>query len=686
LKDQLKHPVAPPVPWEFLVRHKHHGFYRDDPWHWLRERNNPKVLAHLQAENAHTESWFAQTGNLPDLLYDELIGRIEESNCSATYPKDNYLYQSRIEKGQDYWAYYRKPRYTDGDWELYFDANAESEGEAYFDLGFLDISPDGRTLAYAIDTVGEESYTLRFRDLATGMDLPNHVENTSDDGEWDATGKIFYFVMEDATRRPERIYRYTPGIDPGSAELIYSEPDPLYYAGIFKSHDRKFLFAISESKETTEIHAMDAADGNGSFKRLFPRRKFIQYWVEHHEGDWLIRTNEGAPDFKLLRLPVGEADLTKAELIVPASETVRLTDILVLKDFLLLFERSNGLDRIRVRSLRDESEHVIQMQDPVYDLQESANVEFDTCFFNFTYSSPIRPSSTFRYNLNTRKSEILRSSRIPSGHDPEAYVVYRINAPAEDGVMIPMTILHLKTIELDGDNPAYMHAYGAYGDFVEAEFRTSWLTWLGRGFVVAIAHVRGGGLLGEKWYQDGKLEKKENSFHDFVACAEALIEKGYTRANRIVIEGGSAGGMLIGAVLNFRPELFRAAVASVPFVDVVTTMLDPNLPLTTIEYEEWGNPADKDVFERLLGYSPYDNVREAEYPALLATAGFNDPRVPYWEAAKWVAKLRKHQRGSNPILLKTNLDTGHSGASGRYEFWKEIATEQAFLLAAIESE
>ncbi|NDV62376.1 S9 family peptidase [Puniceicoccales bacterium CK1056] len=683
MNEHLPHSIRSVAP-ELPVKHQHHGVTRVDPWHWLRERENPNVLAHLKAENTHTENWFARTGNLRDEIYQDLIGRIEQSNCSAVYPKGDYFYQSRIRKGQEYRAYYRKQRLIKGDWELYFDANEESRGEAYFDLGLLDISPDGNILAYSIDTAGEESYILRFRNLATGEDLPGRIENTCAEGEWDASGKNFYFVMEDETRRPDRIYRHRVGTNPGDAELVYTEADPLYYASIYKSQDSQFLFAVSESKETSEIHFMEAHIAKGKFQILFPRRPSIQYSVDHHEGHWLIRTNEDAPDFKLLRLPVNETGLQTAEVMVPPSDKVRLNDLLVLKDFLLLFEQTGGLDRIRVKSLRGEPEHFIEMPDPVYDLQESINAEYDTNFFNFTVSSPIRPSSTFRYNLKTRQSKLLREAKVPSGHDPERYTTYRINATGEDGVRIPVTVVHLKALGMDGSHPLYIHAYGAYGETVECGFRTSWLTWLERGFVVAIAHVRGGGLLGESWYQDGKLEKKENSFRDFIACADCLIEKGYSKAGKILIEGGSAGGLLVGAAINMRPELFKAAVATVPFVDVVTTMLDPSLPLTTIEYEEWGNPQEPEVFRRLLAYSPYDNIRETEYPALLATAGFNDPRVPYWEAAKWVAKLRKNQKGKNPILLKTNLDTGHSGASGRYEYWKEIAAEQAFLLTAIQ--
>jgi oligopeptidase B len=671
------------VAWEQPVRHRHHGISREDPWHWLRERDNPKVIAHLEAENAYTASVMAPVQPLVEQLSRELLSRIEESNRSAPYPDGRYIYQSRIEKGENYRRYYRRPRSGEGEWVLYLDANKEAQSTAYFDLGFLDVSPDGNTLAYAIDTTGDESYTLRFRDLESGKDLPQQIEAVSPDGEWDASGTVYYYLLEDEARRPFRIMRYRLGDDPASATEVYHEADVQFFAGLYKSQDQGYLFAYSESQETTEVHFLDAADTGGAFTRLFPRRPFVQYWVEHQDGHWLVRTNENAPDFQLLSLPVGQSDLAGAAVLVPPREGVRLTDVQPLRHHLLLFERTNGLDRVRARDLRDGNEHCIEMPDTVYDLSPAVNAEYDTVFFDFSYSSPIRPSLTVRYNLDTRSREIIRETSVPSGHDPADYTAYRVEALSHDGVHVPMTILHRRDLAMDGSNPAYMYGYGAYGSSVEAHFRTSWLTWLQRGFVVAIAHVRGGGLLGEHWYQEGKLHKKENTFEDFIACAETLISSGYTRERRIVIEGGSAGGLLIGAVLNRRPDLFKAAVASVPFVDVINTMFDPSLPLTTFEYEEWGNPSEKAVFETLMSYSPYDNVHHADYPALLVTAGFNDPRVPYWEAAKWVAKLRKHQTGSAPILLKTNLETGHMGASGRYDAWKETAFEQAFLLSCL---
>ena len=679
----MKQPIAhlqPPEPSEFPVKHKHHGIVRVDPWHWLRERDDPRVLEHLHAENAWTESVMAGTSSLQEKLFAELVGRIEQDSISAPYPKGDYIYRSRISAGQEYRVYERCLRSgAEENWSVYFDANREAQGSPYFDLGFLDVSPDGRILAYATDIGGEESYTLRFRDLDTGKDLPWVVDAVTADGEWDATGTAFYFIREDETRRPYQTYRYILGADPDSATLVHEEPDPLYYVGIDKSQDGQWLFCISESKETTEVRAAPAHDPAASFSVLFPRIEGVEYWVEHYQGSWLVRTDAAAPDFRLLQVPVG-AGMEAAVELLPAREGVRLEAVLPLRGHLVVFERSAGLDRVRVIDTATGAAHLVRFPDAVYDLQAGANEEYATTRIRLNYASPIRPARTYAYDLESREFTLLRETQVPSGHDPGQYTTYRVTARSHDGVEVPMTIVHARDLPMDGSRPAYLHGYGAYGDTVEADFRTTWLTWLERGFTVAIAHVRGGGLLGEQWYQDGKLDKKQNTFLDFIACAETLIAKGYTTPQGLVIEGGSAGGLLIGAVLNERPDLFRAAVAAVPFVDVVNTMLDPSLPLTTFEYEEWGNPEDPDFFKAILAYSPYDNVRAAAYPALLVTAGYNDPRVPYWEAAKWVARLRKHQQGAAPILLKTNLETGHMGASGRYSYLRETALEQAFLL------
>ena len=650
------------------------------PHDWLRDGEDPRVLAWLKAENDCTEAVMAQTGNLREGLFQELRGRIEETNRSAALPDGPFLYQSRIEAGDDYPRYFRRPRSEDGSWMLYFDTVAEAAGSSYFDLGFLDLSPDGSILAYAIDTVGDEIYTIAFRDLQTGKDLPDRLQNTSPEGEWDASGLVYYFLREDATRRSNRIFRHCLGTDPENDLCLYTEDDPSFHAGIYKSQDGQFLFAVSESSDTTELHTLPASDPSAPFTLLFPRRPSIQSWVEHDQDHWLLRTNEEAPDFQLLRLPVDDPSLAQASVLVPPCPGVRLTDVLPLKDHLVLFERVEGLDRIRVRNKHDRSEYTLAMPDAVYDLQPSGNAEYDTPWLVCEYSSPIRPPRTVRYHLDTRQSEVLRQAAVPSGHDPAAYTAYRIHANAPDGTRVPVTVCHRHDLPRNRSAPAYLYGYGAYGETVEAGFQRSWLTWLERGFVVAVAHVRGGGLLGEDWYQAGKLQFKENSFHDFIAAAEGLVQENLTSSGNICIEGGSAGGMLIGVALNRRPELFFAALASVPFVDCLQSMLDPSLPLTTLEYGEWGDPREPAVHDRIRAWAPCENVRPKAFPPVLATAALHDTRVSFFEAAKWVSLLRENQSASAPILLHTSLDEGHMGPTGRYAALEDTAREQAFLL------
>lgn len=675
-------PIAEPVPYW----HNEHGQERPDPWHWLRERDNPKVTAYLTAENAYTDAYMQRMGDLPERLYKELVGRIEETDHSAPYYEGPFEYQARIEKGQNYRAYYRRAReQADAPWQCFFDANVAARDQNYFELGLFEISPDGNWLAYAIDTDGDEIYHLHFRDLRTGNDLPIVIANVSGEGEWDAASNAFFFIREDDSKRPWQIWRYPIGKPESEARIVYREDDPLFFLGIEKSQDGQFLFAVSTSKETSEV-AVAGSDFSEPFRVLIPRQTGTRYSVEHHSGNWWIHTNDNAPDFKLITVPMDEfplsaESLAQAGVLWPAQTGVRLNDVLPLREFAVFFERSNGLDRIRVRHLPSGNAHLIPTADSVYAIEGGHNAEFDTDTFDYSYSSPIRPWVTYRYNLHTTQQTAIDISKVPSGHDPEDYTVQRLLAQSADGTMVPFTLFHRKDLPRDGSRPAYLFAYGAYGDTEEPDFRRTLLTWLQRGWYVAIAHVRGGGLLGESWYQQGKLQFKQNTFSDFIAVAETLIAGQYTAADKLTIEGGSAGGLLIGAVLNQRPELFRAAIAAVPFVDVLSTMLDESLPLTTFEYEEWGNPNDPQFYHIIRSYSPYDNVRSQPYPAILATAGLNDPRVPYWEAAKWVANLRQNQTADQPILLKTHMEAGHSGSSGRYDYLRETAFEQAFLLS-----
>lgn len=671
-------PTTPP---EAPVKNKileAHDTRREDPYYWMKDKENPEVIQYLKDENAYTNAQLAHLEYFREKLYKELVGRIQESDTSAPYKKDGYYYYTRTEKGKNYALFCRKANSMDAAEEIYLDANQLAKDHEYFDLESVNVSPDGKRLAYAVDIEGDEIYTLHFQDLESGRPIGSPITGTSGSGEWDATGTLYYYLIEDSAKRPYRILRHELEQPDKEDVIVETEPDPLYFLGISKTQDERYLISYSVSKETTEMRYLPSDSRETSFALIMERKQNIQYWVEHHEGQWLIRTNEGSEDFKIVSAPVDEPENQRE--ILPHREGVRIDDILPLRHYWIFFERSQGLDQIRIKDLRKDESFLIEMPDEVYTLDEGHNAEYETDVFQFEYESPIRPRRVFNFNLPKREKSVIKKSIVPSGHDSNDYTAYRIYATTEDGTDIPMTVFHRKDLNKDGRNPAFLYGYGSYGATISPRFRPTWLTWLERGFVVAIAHVRGGGLLGESWYQDGKFLNKKNTFGDFITCAEKLIDNNFTKPDRLVTEGGSAGGLLIGAVLNQRPDLFKAAIAAVPFVDVVTTMLDASIPLTTFEYEEWGNPQDPEYFHYMRTYSPYDNVKHQEYPALLVTAGLNDPRVQFWEPAKWVAKLRDHKKDQNQLLLKTNMDAGHMGASGRYEYLKEVAFEQAFLL------
>lgn len=654
---------------------------RRDPFHWLRNRENPEVIEHLKAENAYTELKMAGAKPLEAKLYEELIGRIEEDWESCPYRDGDYFYTSRIAKGQSYHCYCRRLGSIESPEEVYFDANKAAAEHDYFDLAYLEISPDGRWLAYAIDTTGDEEYELRFRDLQTNEDLDTLIPAVSADGEWSSDGRHFYYTTESATRRADKVLRHRFGTSPDLDRLVYEEPNEHFFVGLYSSQDREYVFAYSISKETSEVHYLSGyADEQAEFQCILPRQTGIRYFAEHRNGRFLLRTNQGAVDFRLISIPVGSGPTEAVEEILPDRPGVQLKEILNLKSHLIAFECIRGQDQIRVLNWADRSSVVLEMPDPVYTLSDGNNEEYETDHFQFGYASPIRPSAVYAYDLRNGRSECLKSSKVPSGHNPDDYVVERHYAKAADGTEIPMTLFHRRDCVRDGLAPALIYGYGAYGETVSPGFSRGRLSYLKRGFTIALAHVRGGGFLGEEWYQSGKLEKKRNSFDDFIRCAEYLIEQRYTSSERLAAEGGSAGGLLVGSVVNERPDLFKAVLACVPFVDVVSTMLDESIPLTTFEYEEWGDPRNKTFFDCMLSYSPYDNVKPQAYPAMLVTAGLNDSRVQYWEPAKWVAKLRRAHTGTAPILLKTNLDAGHGGATGRYAAYQEVAFEQAFVL------
>lgn len=653
----------------------------------MRDREDPDVLAYLEAENVHTDAVMAGSGGLRERLYGEMIGRIEEDYASAPHRDGAYFYYYRYEAGHEYPLYCRRHGSLEAPEEIYLDSNELAEGHAYFEIGFIQVSPHGRWLAVALDTSGDERYTLRFKDLDSGQWLPDAMPLVNgENGEWSGDGEWFFYTLDDAeNQRPYRVLRHRIG-DPAERDaVVYEDPDTLFFVGVEKSQDGRFLFATSESKTTAEASFLRTDDPEGTFEILLPRRRDVRYYPEHHDGLFLLRCNERAVNFKLMSVPISDRHWDHLSEIVPHEENVDFLDFLPLEAYLVLFFRIRGVDQVRVRTWADGAMATVEFPEPVHVLTEAVNVEYATHRLNLIYDSPITPTTTFQVDLQTMERTVLRRARVPRGHCPEDYACYRMEVPVSDGARVPLTVFHRRDVALDGSAPCYLYGYGSYGVTSDPHFSRSRLGYLERGFVCAIAHVRGGGLLGEPWYEAGKLLSKRNTFDDFIACADYLVNEGFTRPDRLAIHGASAGGLLVGAVINQRPELFAAAVAEVPFVDVVTTMLDETIPLTTFEWEEWGDPREKTYFEYMLSYSPYDNVRPQAYPALLVTAGLNDPRVQYWEPVKWVARLRSTATNApdRPILLRTHLGAGHDGASGRYESYREAAFIQAFILSIL---
>lgn len=673
--------LQPPRPPQRPVILSNFNRTRTDPYFWLRERENPEVLQYLKEENAYTDALMANTRDLQESLYREILQRIDEDAVSSVYPSGDFIYYTRRVKGLDYALHCRRPR-AGGAEHIYLNENDLAEGKAYFELGLHEISPDGRILAYAVDESGDEEFTLYFKDLISGELLSDVIPEVAGDGEWIADSQRFLYTTEDETRRADKVLLHQLGQNHLHDQILLREADSHFNLNLYSSQDKQFIFAYSESKQTTEVWFTPSNKLELKFESILPRKSGVRYYAEHFENEFLIRSNEDAVDFKLLTIPANDRNPSQAREIIPGRAGVYLSEVLPLKQHWIVFEKSLGQQFIRVLNTDGSDNHLISMPDDVYYLSEGDNEEFATENLQIVYSTPVRPQVTWNYNLSTRQREIIHEVKVPCGHNPDDYRAERQWATSSDGTKIPITLCYRKD-RLNKPAPTYVYGYGAYGETVYPSFNPLWLTWLERGFVVAIPHVRGGGFLGETWYEAGKFLNKRNTFEDFIHCTQFLIDNNYAQPGKIVAEGGSAGGLLIGSVINLSPGLYCAVHAAVPFVDIVSTMLDESLPLTTFEYEEWGNPNQEVYFNYMLSYSPYDNVSPNKYPAILATAGINDPKVPYWEAAKWIAKLRQNQQANNPLLLKTNLDAGHGGASGRYQALREIAFEQAFLLSQV---
>ncbi|HYF64978.1 MAG TPA: S9 family peptidase [Herpetosiphonaceae bacterium] len=659
-----------------------HGQTLVDDYFWLRERENPEVLAYIEAENQYAAAVMADTAGLQDQLYAEMRSRIKEDDDSVPVKRGDYFYYTRMVEGGQYPLYCRKHGGLDAAEEILLDQNALAAGLSYCRVGAFKVSPDHRLLAYSIDDSGAESYTIYVKDLASGELLPDRIPNTYYGVEWANDNRTLFYNVLDAAMRPYQLMRHAIGGDPAGDELVYHETDESFFLWISRTTSEAFLVMSLTSTATSEIRVADA-DDPAEFRVVEPRRPGHEYNLDHHGDRFFIVSNDGAKNFRVLTAPV--ADPVQANWVewLGHRPAVYIDDLDSFKDHIVIYEREQGSKRIRISRPDGGDVRYVEFPEPVYTFTPGPNAEWDSATLRFTYTSLITPSSVVDYGLDDGSWTVRKQEEIPSGYDPALYESERVFATAPDGTQVPMSLVYRRGLARDGGNPALLYGYGSYGFSVDPGFSANRLSLLERGFVFAIAHIRGGSELGREWYEHGKLEHKKNTFSDFIACAEHLIAAGHTSSRRLGIMGGSAGGLLMGAVVNARPDLFQAVIAKVPFVDVINTMLDPTLPLTVIEYEQWGNPNEPEVFEHIKSYSPYDNLAARDYPHILATAGLNDPRVSYWEPAKWVARLRSIKTDQNLVLLKTNTDAGHGGASGRYDYLKEIAFEYAFLFKTL---
>jgi oligopeptidase B len=671
----MKPPTAKKIPHAVSV----HGEERIDDFYWLRDRNDPDVVAYLKAENAFTKAVMKPTRDFQQSLYDELVGRVKETDSSAPQKYGEFYYYSRTEQGKQYSIHCRKWGSLEAEEEILLDENELAAGHDYFSVGAMKVSPDHKLLAYSVDLKGAESFTLRVKNLEGGESFAEAIPNTYYGVEWANDNRTIFYTTLDESMRPYKLFRHRLGAPADDDELIHHEEDDAYFLELYKTKSRTFIMMRLTSNTTTEVRFLDADRPDGGFRTIHPRQHKMEYYVTHNGDFFYIITNDGAENFKLVKAPVAKPGKTNWKSVVPYRKTIKIDDVEAFRNHLVVYERENGLKRIRVIDLAGGGSHRVKFTEPVYTMWAGDNPEYDTDVLRFTYTSLIVPRSVYDYDMNTRTRDLKKQYEVLGGYDPGLYETERVFASAKDGARIPVSLVYRKGIPRDGNNPLFLYGYGAYGSSTEPYFLSNRLSLLDRGFVVAIAHVRGGGEMGRQWYEQGKLLNKKNTFTDFIACAEYLVRKRYTSGGKIVTYGGSAGGMLMGAAANTRPDLFHCVVAHVPFVDVVTTMLDESIPLTVVEFEEWGNPEDKKYYRYMLSYSPYDNVNGDEFPNALVTAGLNDPRVQYWEPAKWVAKLRTVKTNDNLLLLRTKLGEGHSGPSGRYDFLRDVAFEYAFI-------
>lgn len=660
-----------------------HADVRVDDYFWLNDKENPEVIDYLERENEYYNSMTAHTGQLQDEIFQEIKGRIKEDDASVPYKYNGYYYITRFEKGKDYPIHTRRKDSIEAKEEILFNVNEMAKDHAYYSLGGINVSPDNKLVAFGVDTVSRRKYTIHIKNLETGELLKENIPVTTGGSTWANDSKtLFYTKKDEQTLRSNQILKHVLGTDVNNDSLIFTEKDESFNTYVYKTKSRKYIVIGSNSTLTSEYQILNADTPAGDFKMFQSRTRGLEYGFSHYEDQFYIVTNkDGATNFKLMK--TSELKTTKDNwvAVIPHRDDVLLEDIDIFKEYLVVSERKNGLNELRIIKWADNSEYYLPFNNETYTAYATTNLDFDTTILRYGYNSMTTPSSVIDFDMVTKQKTIVKETEVLGGKfDKDNYEAKRIWATATDGTKIPVSIVYRKGIKLDGSNPFLMYAYGSYGSTVDPYFSYSRLSLLDRGFVFGIAHVRGGEYLGRKWYEDGKLLKKKNTFTDFIDASKFVIEQKYTSSDHLYASGGSAGGLLMGAIVNMSPDIYHGVIASVPFVDVMTTMLDDTIPLTTGEYDEWGNPNDKASYEYMRSYSPYDNVKKTVFPNMLVTTGLHDSQVQYFEPAKWVAKIREYKTDDNALLFHINMDAGHGGASGRFEALKEVAKDYAFLL------
>jgi len=669
-------PVAKKVPHSSEVN----GHKMVDNYFWLRDKPNPEVRAYLEAENAYTDAVMKPTEAFQKKLYDEMLGRIKETDVDVPYKEGDYFYYVRTEAGKQYGIRCRRKGTMDAPEEVLLDINEMAKGQAFMSVAAYEVSPDGNLLAYSYDNTGFRQFTLAVKDLRTGQTLTDHAERVGSVA-WANDSQTIFYTQEDAvSKRQYRLYKHTVASADADA-LVYEEKDEKFDVYAEKSRSQKFLFLISGSHTTSEVRFIPAADPTAEWKVMEPRKQDVQYYPDHNGDSFYLRVNDTGRNFRLVRTPVTDPGSANWKEVLPVNKDVMLDDVDFFRNFCVVYQRENGLPQIRVSDLRVGQWKKIEFPEPAYAAYAYINRVYDTTEFRYGYQSPITPASVFSYDMEKGTSTLLKQKEVPGGYDAKKYQVEQVYATAADGVRIPISVLHLKGAKMDGKGPLYLYGYGSYGVSIDMFFNSNIFSMVDRGVVTAVAHIRGGGEMGKAWHDAGRMMNKKTTFTDFIASAEYLVRTGYGSKDKLVIEGRSAGGLLMGAVLNMRPDLFHAALVGVPFVDVMNTMLDETLPLTVGEFEEWGNPKEKAAFDYMITYSPYDNIEAKAYPDMLVKTSFNDSQVMYWEPAKYVAKMRATRTDKNTLILKTNLSpAGHGGASGRYDRLKEASFDYSWIL------